>query len=409
MVLSSLIGGGCNYLFQLFMGRMLGPEEYGIFGSLFAISYMIYILSQTIQTSGAKFISKYIGENREDEIVFFVRGLLSRMLILGSGLYFLFIISSNYISNFLKIGSLIPIYILGSIFIFSSLLPVNLGVLQGIERFGALGVINIINFSTKLIIGIILVWIGLSVNGALLAVVFGFIIALFFSFIPIRKYMKKKKNERRFIQYKKFYIYSLPTMVAMLCLSVPANIDVILVKHLFETDLAGFYTAATVLGKIIIFITTGITLATFPKISKLFEEKKDTTKLLNVSLFYTGVLSGFAAIGYWFFPNLIIKLLFGVEYLDSVSLLKWYGLSMFFFSLVIVLIRYNLAIQDMKYVILLSSFTIAEIILWWFYNNTVLSIVMILFYMNIILFVVSYAYTIIKKNVNHKLIKPTID
>jgi len=37
MFIASIIGGVCNYIYQLYMGRALGPEEYGIFGSLFAM------------------------------------------------------------------------------------------------------------------------------------------------------------------------------------------------------------------------------------------------------------------------------------------------------------------------------------------------------------------------------------
>jgi O-antigen/teichoic acid export membrane protein len=52
MFIASIIAGVCNYIYQLYMGRALGPEEYGIFGSLFAIFYIISVLTTTIQASG---------------------------------------------------------------------------------------------------------------------------------------------------------------------------------------------------------------------------------------------------------------------------------------------------------------------------------------------------------------------
>jgi O-antigen/teichoic acid export membrane protein len=396
MIIASLIGGGCNYLYQLFMGRMLGPEDFGIFGSLFAISYMIYIFSQTIQTSGAKFISTYNCEGNFNKISFFIKGLLIRMLVLGSFLYLLFLLLSGYIAAFLKIDTITPIIILGSIFIFSSLLPVNLGLLQGLEKFGLLGLNTIINFASKLFIGVFLVSIGLGVNGALLAVVLGFVIALIFSLKIVNKYLIKQNGKNESVHFKDLYLYSIPTMIAMLCLSIPANIDVIIVKHFFKADAAGIYAAATVLGKIIIFATNGVTLVTFPIMSRLFEEKKDTRKLLHQSLLYAGIISGIAAFGYWFLPHLIVELLFGIEFIKTVPILQWYGVAMLFFSLVIVLIRYNLAVKDSKYVVLLLTFTIAEVILWWFYNDSITNIVMILVYVNIILFVISYIFTILR-------------
>jgi O-antigen/teichoic acid export membrane protein len=324
------------------------------------------------------------------------------MLILGSILYVIFLLLSGYIAEFLKIDTIIPIVILGSIFIFSSLLPVNLGVLQGLEKFGLLGLNNIINFSSKLFIGVVLVLFGLGVNGALLAVVLGFVIALLFSFSIVKKYIKRDKKRQESIIFKEVYIYSIPTMVAMLCLSVPANIDVIVVKHLFIADTAGIYAAATVLGKIIIFATNGVTLVTFPMISRLFEENKETKTILHQSLIYAGIISGIAAIGYWILPDLVVNTLFGAAYVETVPILKWYGIAMFFFSLVIVFIRYNLAVRDNMYIIILLIFTITEIGLWWMFNDSILSIVLILVYVNIILCIISYFYTILR---NQKHVK----
>ena len=45
LIAATLVGGGLNYAYQVLMGRLLGPEQYGVFGSLFGLFYMIMILS----------------------------------------------------------------------------------------------------------------------------------------------------------------------------------------------------------------------------------------------------------------------------------------------------------------------------------------------------------------------------
>ena len=186
-------------------------------------------------------------------------------------------------------------------------------------------------------------------------------------------------------------------MIGMFCVSVPANIDVILVKHFFNAGTAGLFIAATVLGKIIIFGSTAVGLTTFPKISKLYAEKKDTKGLLNSSLIYTGLLSGFAAIVFWIFPYQIISIAYGMEYLEALKILQWYGVSMFFFSLTVVLIRYSLAVQDLKFSLLPLSFTVIEIILWCICNSRIFDMVIILFSINLIMFITCYAYIYLKE------------
>ncbi|MCK5259115.1 MAG: oligosaccharide flippase family protein, partial [Thermoplasmatales archaeon] len=226
MFLVSIIAGACNYIYQLYMGRALGPEEYGVFGSLFAIFYIISVLTATIQTSVARFVSKFIGEGAKEKIHYFMQGLLKRMFFLGIVMFLFFVFISGWLSSFLKIDPIMPIIILGSIFLFSTLLPVNLGALQGLQKFIPLGFNTVLNFSSKLVFGIVLVVIGFGVNGALGAVIIGSAVALIASFIPLRSFFSKVDSEKSDFKFSELYRYSLPTMVAMFCFAVPANVDV---------------------------------------------------------------------------------------------------------------------------------------------------------------------------------------
>ena len=62
------IGSVFNYIFQLYMGRALGPEEYGTLGALFSIFYVLVAPSGTVQTNIAKFTSEYKAKNEYGKI-----------------------------------------------------------------------------------------------------------------------------------------------------------------------------------------------------------------------------------------------------------------------------------------------------------------------------------------------------
>lgn len=394
MFIAFLIGGICNYLFQLYIGRALGPEEFGVFGSLFAIFYIISVLTATIQTSTARFISKFIGENDPEKIRYFLKKLTKKMLQLGIIIFLIILSLSSFISSFLKINSIIPIIILGSVFLFSFILPVNLGALQGFQKFYSLSINSILNYFSKLIFGVIFVIIGLEVNGAIGAIILGSGIALIASFIPLRRNLLKEKITNRNFNFSELYKYSFPVLIAMFCYSVPANVDLIIAKHVFDVNTAGLYTAATVLGKIILFIPGAIAVVMFPKISKLHAEKKDTTDIFIKCLTYTAGLSGIVALIYWFFPLLIIKITYGFAYIEVSPVMQLYGFVMFFFSLIVVLMRYSLAIHDVKFVYIFAFFTIFEILIISFFHSSMMEMVGILLFINSALFFSGLMYIV---------------
>ena len=55
MVAFVFLGGLFNYLYQLSMGRILAPAEYGTLISLLSLFLIISVFSQAIQTSITKF------------------------------------------------------------------------------------------------------------------------------------------------------------------------------------------------------------------------------------------------------------------------------------------------------------------------------------------------------------------
>src|SRR3989338_5190501 len=81
MFIATILSGAISYFYQIYMGRILGPEEYGIFGALFGIFYMIEVVSYTLATSTTQFTAKFIGEGKQ--IGFFIERSLKQVTILG--------------------------------------------------------------------------------------------------------------------------------------------------------------------------------------------------------------------------------------------------------------------------------------------------------------------------------------
>lgn len=390
MLAASTFAGFLSYLYQIYMGRALGPEEYSVFGALFAIFYMIGIIAQTLSTSATNFVSKFTGEGKQ--IGFFLSGSLKHMALLGLIVSILFIASSSGLVSLLKLTDLNSVLALTPILLLTWVSPINSGVLRGVKRFKALGLINVSSAFFKLIFGVLLVALGFGVAGALTGVTIGMFIALVISFILLKPYFMPNNIQEQDFRFTSFYSYSLPVMLAMLCFSVPANLDVVLAKYFFSAQDAGLYTSASVLGKIIFFFPAGIYAVMFPLIVEKNARGENTTNTLIKSLIYTALLSGSVAVGYLLFPQIAVSV-FGTGYDGALPLVAPYGFAMFFFSLTSILMYYHLALKNLGYVALFAGFTVLEIITLALFHSSTLVMVEVFLAANFLLLFMSILYT----------------
>ena len=389
MFIASITANFLNYVYQVYMGRALGPEQYGIFGALFAIFYMIGVISQTLSTAATSFVSKLIAEGRE--IGFFVLGAIKRVAIIGLTLALLFLLASKSIASLLKIDDAEPVVVLAFIIFLAWVMPINGGVLRGLKRFLALGMLNVSNAFFKLATGVAFVALGYGVTGALLGVALGTLVALLISFFFFFSYLRQSSYDPSF-NFSAFYSYSAPVMLAMFCFSVPANLDVVLAKYFFSAREAGLYTSASVLGKIIFFFPSAIYAVMFPMIAERHARGEETRSVLKRSLAYTASLSGSLAAAYLLFPHLVV-VLFGSRYLEALPLVAPYGLAMLLFSLSVIILNYHLAVRNLRYVALFAGFTFAEIFFLLVYHPSPIAMAEVLIFANLVLLIASLAYT----------------
>lgn len=390
MFISGTIAGILNYIYQVYMGRALGPEEYGVFGALFAIFYIIGIISSTLGTSTTQFVSKFVGEGKE--IGFFVRGSLKRMILIGSAISMIFLILSTELMNALKLTDIWPIVILILILFLSWITPIIDGSLRGMKRFLYLGFSSISNTSFKLIFGIAFVMAGFGVSGALFGVAIGAIMGLIISLICLKPCIKPNNTHEPDFRYSSFYSYSLPVMFAMISLSIPSNMDVILAKYLFTPVEAGLYTSVSVLGKIVFFFSGAVGTVMFPAIAEKYARGENTKGVLKKSIVCAGALSGCLVLIYILFPQLVVKI-FGDKYINAVDMVAPYGIAMFFVSIIALLINYHLAIRNIRYIVLFTGFTIIEVALLIIFSSSMADMINVLLGANFVFLAISMIYT----------------
>ena len=372
LFLASVVGGFLSYLYQVYVGRVLGPSEYSVFGSIVALLYIISVPTATVQTSIAKLVSEY--NNEYGKIKYLLIAALKKLSLLAGLVTIVFILLSEYIAEFLKIDSITPLIILSMLLFFSFLTPVLMGALQGLQMFTQMGIYGILGAFFKLIFGVLLVYLGFGVNGALMALVIAGVLALLLTLIPLRflKDYKAVQNETKFLNY------SMLVLLATLGLTFFPNVDVLLVKHYFSNTDAGYYAAAALLGKIILFATGPIAMVMFPKVSAMHIKKENGIVLLRNSLFYISAISISVITLFFLFPDFIVNMMFGSEFIGLKQILGYFAVALAFFSLANAVVFYDLAIRKYRFLYVFAIISILEISLIIFYHDSLLVVVRIL-------------------------------
>src|SRR3989344_9658862 len=70
-----------GFLFHFYASRKLGPAEYGLFGSLLSLLYIITVPLNTIQTAISIFVSRFKVSGEHGKINFLLRHSLKKLFI----------------------------------------------------------------------------------------------------------------------------------------------------------------------------------------------------------------------------------------------------------------------------------------------------------------------------------------
>lgn len=384
-----------SYLYHLFMGRLLTPVDYGLLQSLISFSNMLNVSLVALNTVVAKFVSTYVGKKESQKIsslYFQLRKYLLVVFAVGGCLFFFL---SWPIMQLLHIENWVNILILDFALFFGLVGTLNRATLRGLSLFLSLTITQFIDSYGKLIIGVIAVLAGLGVPGAFGA----FVIVIFISFIYTTHVIQKRvKPPLRYhpLPLREMGKYAIPTAIMTISVISLYNTDVILVRHFLSGHEAGIYATLSVLGKIIFFGTSRITITMFPLVSEAHAKGEKYHRIFRLSLLYLLAIAGGITLLYIFFPSFVIKILIGSKYLNATSYLAQFSIFLSLCAIINLFINFFLSIHHTRtvYIVLLGAI-IQAIAISIFHQNiamvinisliitTVITIILSLYYFSI--------------------------
>jgi O-antigen/teichoic acid export membrane protein len=270
--------------------------------------------------------------------------------------------------------------------------PVGYGPTQGLQRFHLAGAYGIAGPVGKLIFGLLLTAAGFGVAGAIGGVVIGSFFAMVVGLVAVRDYLKRPRVPVSKTETSVMNKYVLTVTVAIVGWAILVNIDIFLARQYLPPYEAGLYSVASVLGKVIYFLSGGVCSVLLPKVSDYHARKKRTTEMMRVSALLTFAITIIVAIAYLLFPVPILNFLYGGVYVDAAPALSILGLAMVFFSLCGLFLNYGLAIASKSYVVIFSIFTILQVALIMTFHDSAVQIALDLLATSTGLVIVSWTY-----------------
>ena len=343
MVFGVIISNIFAYIFHIYVGRALGHVEYGVFGALMSLFIIIALQASAISSAITKFSAIMYTRKEYSKIGILRKKIALRVWIYSLILFFTIVLLSPFIADYLKINSIIPIIIVGFTLIFSLILPVNRGILQGMKKFNAYSWNTIIESVSRLIIVILFLVLGFKTNSALLAYGLGYLISYVLIF-PLIKETKQNFKEKENIEMKSIYRFIIFVLIINLILQLIINLPTIFIKHFYSSEFTGYWTAALTLARISLFVSSGIALVMFSEIAGTEKKNKKSKNLIfKKALLLTLLSSILIAIIFLIIPDLFVYLLYGNTFAGAIPILKFMGIAMIFVSLLQLWMNYWLA------------------------------------------------------------------
>lgn len=369
-----MIGSVFNYLFQIVMGRMLGPGQYGLLNGLMALLAVLGVPMGTLVMVVSRKAAEYKAKKNYGGARALFEQVNKKVLAAGGIGLALFLAASFLIKDYLNAPSFVPVALLGLAAFASLPGPINTAMLQGLQNYKWLGLSMALGGPARLLFSALLVAAGLGVSGAVGGLIVTGLFAWALTYFPLKGLMAAPAQ----VAADKHLTFArlMPVFIANLAFAVMTQADMMLVNRYFQAHQAGVYASAAILGRAVMYIPGAIVLAMFPMVSEAKALNKSGSHLLVKSLLATSVFSGGGALLFYFFPAWTIGTFFGASYVEAAPLLKYFGLAMLPMAFLLVFMNYFVAREKNVFAYIMAGCAIFEITIMHLYHSVPLHIVL---------------------------------
>jgi O-antigen/teichoic acid export membrane protein len=314
----------------LIMGRLLGPDLYGIYALSFVFpSLLLIVVDLGIDQAIIRFCANLRVKGRNQEIARLIRRGLFFKLVIGVALFGICFVFSDYLATYVLDRSDISVYIrlASTSMIFQVILTTSSSAFVGLDRMEYTALLTGIHALAKAVTSILLVILGLSIIGALLGHVISFLAAGVLSgallYFKIYRHLNSDGDDNVQAEdswkdsLKILLDYGSPLYISALLLGIiPQLQSIILGIFTSDYDVGNFKASLnfiTLLSALAIPIATSL----FPAFSKFSKNSEKVKTFFSLSVKYGSLLVVPTALLMIILSKEIIQIIYGASFASA--------------------------------------------------------------------------------------------
>lgn len=380
--LGLLVAGGASALFTIaylvYVGRVLGPSEYGEFSTALAFIYFGAIALSTLTPAIARVAARRFARGDAASVTLLRRGVLRSLAVALLAAAAVLVLPALVIARALKFQSAAPLLIALASALAFALLSADRGFLQGLFRFGAYNGSILIESLVRLVVAIAIFRFGeQSATGALVAYLTAIVAAEVFNALLFGG--SRKAGEKVPVDWAELRGLVLPMMALMVAAALYQNVDMMAVKRWFPAITAGEYGAAAALAKMFGAVFTPLYVLTGPLLTQHHERGEPLAgPALRIAAIFLA-LSSVGIVLLLFQGPLIIRMLFGEAFTGAAGIAVHLGAISILIHTSLLLSQVFITVHDFQFLRWFGIAAMVQVLGLAVFHATITEVVMTLY------------------------------
>jgi O-antigen/teichoic acid export membrane protein len=351
MVLLTLAASAVNYASNLVFSRLLTTAEFGDLTATLAFAVIAAVPTAAAQTMIAERVARSLALGQIDQMRWFIRHALGHVVTVALMVGLLYALALPLMINLLEIRAFGPALALLPLIVLTFISPVALGVLQGMDRFIAFGLMTLAIAVSRIAFGVPWAAADGGSGGAVGGQAIGMFVVLAGAAWILREHIMPRGSGAAMSGVRRRpSSAAISASAAFIAFAVISNLDILLAKFFLGSQQSGLYAALVTLEKVVIFLPGAVAVVMVPNAARARHSPEATKRVLRIAALLTVITTLVAAIPAAIAPELVLRVMFGSRYLDAEGgvlpiVCAGAGLALLF-----LLVTYTVAIDDRRWI-----------------------------------------------------------